>query len=155
MDTPNVFGITAVKQEIEDPLPNDHKSLFGCTNPILLPVEGSNLVNFFQDISTKLEPNCNPAKPEPNADVDCEPKDESSNDNKCIFPLLSMKRDDSLLASSPGTFPDCKPSSGHLKLESQSGKDKVRHKSSKVNPSRVNPLETQEFKSESFKSESS
>ncbi|XP_065580464.1 zinc finger protein 233-like isoform X1 [Artemia franciscana] len=124
MDTPNVFGITAVKQEIEDPLPNDDKSLFGYTNPILLPVEGSNLVNFFQDISTKLEPNSNPVKPEPNADVDCEPKDESSNNNKCIFPLLSMKHDDSLLASSSATFADCKPSSGHLKIESQSGEDK-------------------------------
>ena len=33
-------------------------------------MEGSNLVNFFQDVSAKLEPNCNPLKLEPNVNVD-------------------------------------------------------------------------------------
>ncbi|KAK2702513.1 hypothetical protein QYM36_018877 [Artemia franciscana] len=70
MDSLNFFGIAAVKQELEDPLPNDHKSLFGFTDLISLPMEGSNIVNCFQDISTKLEPNCDPLKQELNVNVD-------------------------------------------------------------------------------------
>ncbi|KAK2722463.1 hypothetical protein QYM36_002862, partial [Artemia franciscana] len=124
MDSLNVFGIAAVKQELEDPQPKDHKSLFGFTDLISLPMEGSNLVNCFQDLSTKLEPNCDPLKQELNVNVDSEPKDESTNDDKHIFPLFSMEHEYNLLAGSSGISADCKPSSGHLKLESQSGEDK-------------------------------
>jgi len=53
-----------------------------------------------------------------------EPKDESTNDDKRIFPLFSMKHEYDLLAGSSGISADCKPSSGHLKLESHSGEDK-------------------------------
>ena len=53
-----------------------------------------------------------------------EPKDESSNDDKHIFPLLSMKHEDNLLASSPSISADYKPDSILLKVESQSGEDK-------------------------------
>ena len=53
-----------------------------------------------------------------------EPKDESSSDDKHIFPLISMKHEENVLASSPGISADYKPISGLLKLESQSGHDK-------------------------------
>ncbi|XP_065580455.1 zinc finger protein 813-like isoform X1 [Artemia franciscana] len=132
MNTPNDFAITAVKQELDDVLPNDHKNLFVCNDSILLPMDDSNLVIFFQDKSTKLEPNCSPLKLELNVNVDSEPKDESSNDGRHIFRLLSMKREDNLLACSPERSADCKPIFGHLKLESQSGKDKDNSRSQTV-----------------------
>ncbi|XP_065565540.1 zinc finger protein 180-like isoform X2 [Artemia franciscana] len=117
-------------KELEDPLSNDHKSLFGF-HFISLPMEGSNLVNCFQDISTELEPNCDPLKQELNVNVD-KPKDESTNDDKRIFPLFSMKHEYDLLAGSSGISADCKPSSSHLKLESHSGEDKDNPRSQTV-----------------------
>ena len=53
-----------------------------------------------------------------------EPKDESSNDDKHVLSLLSMKHQDNCLDTSPRRSADCKPNSGHLKLESNSGEDK-------------------------------
>ena len=56
--------------ELEDILANDEKSLFGTPNAMSLPkVEGS-LLNFFLDVSAKLDPDCQSLQLEPNINLD-------------------------------------------------------------------------------------
>ncbi|XP_065578463.1 zinc finger protein 765-like isoform X1 [Artemia franciscana] len=94
METPG-FGITAIKKELEDALPDDDKSLFGSTDPFLLPKQEVFPENgFSMHASAKPEPDCHLLKQEPNINME-------------------------------GMSADCIPDSDHLNMESNIGRDKV------------------------------
>ncbi|XP_065578370.1 gastrula zinc finger protein XlCGF49.1-like isoform X3 [Artemia franciscana] len=71
METANLFGVTAIKQDLEDALPNDGENLFGSTDPFFLPKEEALQEKCFStDASEKPGLDCHSLKLEPSINVD-------------------------------------------------------------------------------------